>query len=59
MGGEWEQPVDRQFPVELVWDNGAGLKFSRVISIDEDYLFTVKQNVKTRRPLTWSCVLTG
>ncbi|MGB1509316.1 MAG: membrane protein insertase YidC [Paracoccaceae bacterium] len=33
-------------PVELVWDNGAGLKFSRVISIDEDYLFTVKQNVE-------------
>lgn len=33
-------------PVELVWDNGAGLKFSRVISIDEDYLFTIKQNVE-------------
>ena len=33
-------------PVELVWDNGAGLKFSRVISIDEDYLFTVEQNVE-------------
>lgn len=33
-------------PVELVWDNGVGLKFSRVISIDEDYLFTVKQNVE-------------
>ena len=33
-------------PVELVWDNDAGLKFSRVISIDEDYLFTVKQNVE-------------
>jgi YidC/Oxa1 family membrane protein insertase len=33
-------------PVELVWDNGAGLKFSRVIAIDEDYLFTVKQNVE-------------
>jgi len=33
-------------PLELVWDNGAGLKFSRVISIDEDYLFTVKQNVE-------------
>ena len=32
--------------MELVWDNGAGLKFSRVISIDEDYLFTVKQNVE-------------
>lgn len=32
-------------PVTLQWDNGAGLVFERTISIDENYLFTVTQNV--------------
>ncbi|MDE2444768.1 MAG: membrane protein insertase YidC [Alphaproteobacteria bacterium] len=32
-------------PLTLTWDNGAGLKFQRDISISEDYLFTVKQTV--------------
>jgi len=32
-------------PVELTWDNGNGLRFIRVISIDEQYLFTVKDTV--------------
>jgi YidC/Oxa1 family membrane protein insertase len=33
-------------PVTLSWDNGAGLKFTRTISVDENYLFTVKQAVE-------------
>jgi len=33
-------------PVTLVWDNGAGLRFRRTISVDEDFLFTVEQTVE-------------
>ena len=32
-------------PVTLWWDNGAGQRFEQVISVDEDYLFTVRQRV--------------
>ncbi|WP_375174800.1 membrane protein insertase YidC [Pseudooceanicola sp.] len=33
-------------PVTLTWDNGAGLIFTRIISVDEDYMFTVEQAVQ-------------
>ena len=33
-------------PVTLVWDNGSGLIFRRTISVDEDYLFTIRQSVE-------------
>ncbi len=33
-------------PVTLSWDNGHGLKFQRVIALDENYMFTVTQRVK-------------
>jgi YidC/Oxa1 family membrane protein insertase len=41
-------------PVTLTWDNGAGLVFNRVYSIDDDYMFTVKQTVtnNTGAPVT-------
>jgi YidC/Oxa1 family membrane protein insertase len=32
-------------PVELGWDNGQGLSFTRRIAVDENYLFTVTQSV--------------
>jgi len=32
-------------PVELTWDNGSGLRFTRLVSIDEQYMFTVKDTV--------------
>ncbi len=32
-------------PVTLVWENGQGLTFRKTISIDERYLFTVRQSV--------------
>ncbi len=32
-------------PVTLTWDNGQGLRFSRVIALDEDYMFTITQRV--------------
>ncbi len=33
-------------PVTLSWDNGAGLRFTRRIALDENYMFTVTQAVK-------------
>ncbi len=32
-------------PVTLTWDNGEGLQFRRIISIDEQYLITVESQV--------------
>ena len=33
-------------PVSLTWDNGNGLKFTRTISIDDNYMFSVAQTVE-------------
>ena len=33
-------------PVTLVWDNGAGLTFRREISIDNQFMFSIKQSVQ-------------
>jgi YidC/Oxa1 family membrane protein insertase len=33
-------------PLTLTWDNGAGLVFTRVISVDENYMFTVRDSVR-------------
>ncbi len=32
-------------PVTLTWDNGQGLRFERLIELDENYMFTVTQRV--------------
>jgi YidC/Oxa1 family membrane protein insertase len=39
------QTLTPDTPVTLTWDNGAGLIFTRTISVDRDYLFTIKQAV--------------
>ena len=39
-------------PITLVWDNGEGLVFKRTISMDENYMFTVKQTVENNGPAT-------
>jgi YidC/Oxa1 family membrane protein insertase len=41
-------------PVTLTWDDGQGLEFRRTISVDDRYLFTVKQEVvnKSDKPVT-------
>ena len=41
-------------PVTLVHDNGAGVIFKRTITIDENYMFSIKQSVenKTGSPIT-------
>ena len=33
-------------PVTLVWDNGVGQVFTRVISVDENYMFSIQQSVQ-------------
>src|SRR5438034_2960316 len=39
-------PLTPNSPVTLTWDNGAGLVFTRIISIDENYMFTVRDAVR-------------
>ena len=43
-------------PVELRWDNGAGLIFHRKISVDSHYMFTISDEVenKSGKPVTLS-----
>ncbi|MBQ7303819.1 MAG: membrane protein insertase YidC, partial [Alphaproteobacteria bacterium] len=40
-------------PVTLEWDNGDGLKFIRIISVDDNYMFNIVQTVenKTQNPV--------
>ncbi|MSO97091.1 MAG: membrane protein insertase YidC [Rhodospirillaceae bacterium] len=33
-------------PLVLTWDNGAGLRFTKTIRADKDYMFTVEQTVE-------------
>ena len=40
------QTLTPDSPIELSWENGNGLNFRRAISIDEDFLFTVTQQVE-------------
>jgi len=55
---EWQAPADAVLspgkPVTLTWDNGEGLLFTRTISVDFDYLFSIKQDVtnKTQAPVS-------
>jgi len=49
---EWRQTngstLSPGHPVTLSWDNGHGLVFTRVISVDDKYLFTVTDSVANR-----------
>ena len=33
-------------PLTLSWDNGAGLTFQLIVSVDENYMFTIQQRVQ-------------
>ncbi len=35
-------------PVSMTWDNGQGLVFTRVFSVDDKFLFTVKDSVENK-----------
>lgn len=37
-----------QTPILLEWNNGQGLKFSRKISVDENYMFTIEQTIENK-----------
>ena len=39
-------PLSPGHPVTLTWNNGAGLAFTRTISIDEYYMFSIEETVK-------------
>ena len=41
-------------PVTLTWDNGEGVTFRRIVGVDEEYMFTVTQEVenKSGKPIT-------
>ncbi len=39
-------PLTPTSPLTLTWDNGAGLVFTRTISVDDKYMFTVHEEVK-------------
>ncbi len=39
-------PLAPKHPLTLTWDNGQGLVFTRTISIDETYMFTIEDAVK-------------
>jgi YidC/Oxa1 family membrane protein insertase len=41
-------PLKPGSPVTLQWDNGAGLIFKRIVSVDEEYMFTVRQEVENK-----------
>ena len=56
----WQAPegsvLTTEKPVTLTWDNGAGLKFERTISITDDYLFNVSQTITNSTPTSVSIV---
>ena len=42
------QELTNTAPVTLSWDNGAGQVFELVVSVDDNYLFTVEQRVRNK-----------
>ena len=43
---ETDGPLTPDHPVTLTWDNGQGLVFTRTISVDKDYMFTLHDGVR-------------
>jgi YidC/Oxa1 family membrane protein insertase len=48
----WTQVGDNiltpESPITLQWDNGSGLMFNRILSVDNRYMFTVDQSVENQ-----------
>src|SRR5262249_8970853 len=40
-----QSPLTQSSPVTLTYDNGKGLKFTRTISVDDKYMFTIDDHV--------------
>lgn len=49
---ETGKTLTTETPVTLRWDNGSGLIFRRSISVDEHYLFSIKQSVENTSDTT-------
>ena len=49
-----EGPLRPAHPVNLTWDNGAGLVFTRTLAVDGNYMFTIRDAVRntTGAPVT-------
>jgi YidC/Oxa1 family membrane protein insertase len=49
-----EGPLRPAHPVNLTWDNGAGLVFTRTVAVDDNYMFTIRDAVRntTGAPVT-------
>ncbi len=49
---EWQvesgETLTPDSPLTLIWDNGNGLTFRRVLEIDENFMFTVTQSVENQ-----------
>jgi YidC/Oxa1 family membrane protein insertase len=47
-------PLTPEQPITLTYDNGAGVKFRRVLAIDRDYMFTLSEEVENtgNQPVT-------
>jgi len=41
-----EGPLRPAHPVNLTWDNGAGLVFTRSVAVDDNYMFTIRDSVR-------------
>jgi YidC/Oxa1 family membrane protein insertase len=39
-------PLTPESPVTLTWNNGQGLRFTRIFRVDRDYMFTIDQRVE-------------
>jgi YidC/Oxa1 family membrane protein insertase len=53
------QVLTAEKPVTLSWDNGSGLKFFNVISVDENYMFTITRRVENYGKATESLLPYG
>ncbi len=40
-----DRTLTRERPLKLSWDNGAGLRFTRIVELADDFLLTVEQSV--------------
>ncbi|MDQ7071725.1 MAG: membrane protein insertase YidC [Rhodobacterales bacterium] len=49
---EYGNTLSANAPVQLVWDNGAGLTFRRKIEIDDQYMFTITQSIENNSAST-------
>lgn len=40
--------LSSETPIELIWENGQGVTFRKIISVDENYMFSIRQVIENR-----------